>query len=93
MKAETLNLLATVLGADDTLPREVRERIILAAQSNPTKRRLCNVRQAAETLGVCTRSVFRLAKRGHLDVVRLSCRKLRFDADQVERLRDNGIAA
>lgn len=43
-------------------------------------------KQAAKILGVCRRSLARYEKRGLLTPIRISSKKIRYDAREVERL-------
>lgn len=72
-----------LLSALDAIEQEARPR--------PTKRRLCNVREAGEFLGVHPRTIQRYARAGQLTTIRLSKRKLRYDLNELEILQAEGL--
>ena len=50
------------------------------------RRRVIQPKEAAAILGVCRRSLLRYEREGKLHRIPVSTRKIRYDADEVERL-------
>ena len=50
------------------------------------RRRVIQPKEAAAILGVCRRSLLRYEREGKLHRIKVSTRKIRYDADEVERL-------
>ena len=50
------------------------------------RRRVIQPKEAAAILGVCRRSLLRYEREGRLHRIPVSTRKIRYDADEVERL-------
>ena len=93
MKDATLIAVDSVMRADGTISVRVIEDVLNALKRNPDKRRLGTVRAAAEILSCHPRTVHRYARRGLLHPVKITCRRIRFDLNEVERLASEGAAA
>lgn len=93
MQANTLTTLKTIIEADPTVTPEARKEILTACElaGRPRKRRLGNVGQAAAILDCHRRTVQRYAREGRLTPIYQSCRRVRFDLDEVERLANEGV--
>lgn len=74
-------LLTTILEAP-----EDRWNAIIEAAKGEGKPRPILPKEAAQILGVCRRSLSRYEKRGVLHPIRVSAKKIRYDAREVERL-------
>lgn len=57
------------------------------------RRRLGTRRDAAAILGIHPGSIQRYTKRGLVEPIWITCRRVRFDLDQVEKLANYGAAA
>lgn len=77
----------TVLQAVAEAPPERWKEIIAVARGEQKRRpQPIMPRQAAEMLGVCRRSLTRYEKRGILNAIRISPKKVRYDLNEVEAL-------
>ncbi len=95
MNDPVLNLIASAIETDPTIPAEHRKRILDACR-NPGHKpqpRMGGVREAAEILRVHPRTVQRYERRGLLTAVRLSKRLLRYNLTEVECLATHGADA
>lgn len=92
MKTETLTTITAIIQADESCEAGHRERILRACRTKPDKRRLGTVRQAAAILDCHPRTVQRYARRGMLHPIKITCRRVRFDLAEVERLATEGAA-
>lgn len=81
-------LITTILEAP-----EDRWNAIIEAAKGEGKPRPILPRQAAEILGVCRRSLTRYEKRGALHPIRISAKKIRYDAREVEALATGKAAS
>jgi len=70
-----------------------RRTLVMAALRGPARRRPGTIREAAEILGCCTKTVERYAADGKLDPIRISARRIRYDLNQVDRLATEGASA
>ncbi len=84
---DKLTILSAVADGDP----ETLKRMAAARQVRPKPNRIGNVKQAAELLGVCPRTIFRYAERGRIRLIRQSARRVRVNLDEVERLAVEGI--
>ena len=85
---DSVTLMKLFLDADS----ERQQAALKALQGKTeTKPRPGTVREAAEILGCCPRSVARYADRGLLKRIRLSKRKVRYDLNQCTTLAQRGI--
>ena len=76
-------LLEVILEA----PKDRWDAIVAAAKGHTKARpRPISPKKAAEILGVCRRSLSRYEKRGVLNAIRISPRKIRYDLNEVEAL-------
>jgi excisionase family DNA binding protein len=92
MREDILQVIKLLLENDQSVPKEQRLKILAACRNQPVKaRRLGTVKQAADILGCCPKTVERVAKRGHLHPIRHSARKIRFDLDEVEAFSNQGV--
>lgn len=86
MKETTIALLKTVLSGDDTITPEHMDAILKACQKPAPRRKLISARQAMEILDISRPTLREYVKRGALSQINLSLRKVRFDAEEVNRL-------
>ena len=92
MKEETIKLITSVLSSDETVTPEMRDFILKATQQSIPKRKLINAKAAMELLGVSRPTLREYVKRGVLEQVNISSRKVRFDEKEVSRLAYAGIS-
>jgi len=76
---------ATLIEAVIQAPPERREAILQAAKGKD-RPRPGTIREAAEILKSCPRTVERYASRGLLHAIRITPRRVRYDLNEVERL-------
>lgn len=92
MKPTTLELIKTVLNGDDTLsPAEVDNIIRKLGRKESTKRNLIQAKEAMTILNVSRPTLLNWVKEGKLTQINFSCRRVRFDADEVRALANNGV--
>jgi hypothetical protein len=83
---DTAKLIDAVIQA----PTERRDAILAAARGTD-KPRPGTVRQAAEIMNTCPRTIERYARQGLFKAIRISPRRVRYDLNEVERLATRGI--
>ena len=91
MKEQTRVIIRTLLEGDETVTAEVKKAILSAMNGTEKKRRMIVKKEVARILGCHPASVCRYVKRGHIHPVRLSCRKVRYCADEIESLAAVGV--
>ena len=94
MQKDTINGVARLIATDpETTPEQATRLVALLQGSGKSleKPRPITARHAGEILDCCTRTVYRYAAAGHLDLIRHSPRRIRFDRRQVERLAFEGV--
>ena len=92
MKQTTLDLIKNVLSTDETISPEQAMDILKHLQKTKAGRkpRPGTIRQAAEILDVHPVTIRRYAKAGLLTPIRITCRKVRYDLNEVEELGNLG---
>lgn len=94
MKTTTLAIIETALSSDDTVHPEQAE-IILKKLSDTEPRRKPRpgtIKQAAAILDVHPVTIRRYAQAGLLTQIRITCRKVRYDLNEVQDLADSGVS-
>jgi excisionase family DNA binding protein len=92
MKAATQKLIEAVLVADESVTPEQRAEILRAcSQGVRPKPKHVGVRQAAQVLGCHPKTIYRYVRKGLLHTVHYSCRKVRFDLNEVEAFAASGL--
>lgn len=86
-----MNNMAQVIEVVLSAPPERREAILAAARGPDSRPRPGTIKQAAEILGTCPRTVERYARRGLLTAIRITPRRVRYDLNAVERLAEQGV--
>ncbi len=92
MNQKTIDLIESLLTSDETVSPEVRDAILRAARAIVPKRKLINAKEAQEILGISRVTLREYVRRGLLEQVCFSSRKVRFDELAVRRLAYNGIS-
>ena len=92
MKPTTLAIMKSALASDDTVSPEQAETILknLRTSSQDCKPRPGTIKQAAEILEVHPVTIRRYAQAGLLSPIRITCRKVRYDLNEVEQLAESG---
>lgn len=92
MKQSTLELIKNVLSTDETILPDESNALLKTLQtaSAGRKPRPGTIKQAAEVLGVHPVTVRRYAQAGLLTPIRITCRKVRYDLNEVEQLALSG---
>ena len=93
MKTETLDVIRTILAADETVPKDRIESVLRNFRQMKTHRHLIGARQAMEILGVSRPTLRGYVKQGFITQIGFSSRKVRFDEDQIRNFADNGVPA
>ena len=93
MKPEILQSIKVLLENDPTVTPETREAVLAACRkgNRNNHRKLCSAKEAAQILGCHPKTLYRYVRRGLLDPIHYSPRKVRFDKDQIEDFRANGL--
>lgn len=89
LNPNTLVTLQTLLRADGWSSAEI-ETFVHAIKPHTNTHKLGTVRQAAEILQCHPRTVQRYAALGLLHPVKHSCRRVRFNLDEIERFSQEG---
>lgn len=95
MKPEILQSIKSLLESDPTVTPADLDVVLVACRrgGRTNHRRLCSAKQAAEILGCHPKTLYRYVRRGLLETIHYSPRKVRFDKDQIEDFRVNGLDA
>lgn len=93
MKKITLEAIQTFLENDDSVTKEQAASILRCCRQSEPRRRLINAREAMRILDISRPTLREYVKHGSLQQINFSSRKVRFDADEVQQLRDQGIVA
>lgn len=93
MNQTTINAIQALLKSDNTVTDEQAQNILNCCKKPMVRRRLITAREAREILS-CSRPTLRaLVKRGYLQQINFSSRKVRFDLSDVQRFANNGASA
>ena len=93
MNQTTINAIQALLKSDNTVTEEQAQQILNCCKKPTVRRRLITAREAREILS-CSRPTLRaLVKRGYLQQINFSSRKVRFDLADVQRFANNGTSA
>ena len=92
MTPATINAIQTLLKADATVDEEQAANILRCCKQTNVRRRLINAREAMAILAVSRPTLRFYVKQGYLQQINFSSRKVRFDADEVQRLANNGTS-
>lgn len=94
MKQTTLELIRNVLSTDETILQDDAKAISkqLETSTKVRKPRPGTIKQAAEILNVHPVTVRRYAQAGLLTQIRITCRKVRYDLNEVEELANSGVS-
>ena len=91
MKQETIDVVRSILAADETVSKDKLESVLRnLRQTTASHRHLIGARQAMEILGVSRPTLRSYMKRGFITQIAFSSRKVRFDEDEIRRFADNG---
>lgn len=91
MKTETINVIRSILTADETVTKDKLESVLRnLRQTTVQHRHLVGARQAMEILGVSRPTLRAYVKQGFISQIGFSSRKVRFDEDEIRRFADNG---
>jgi predicted DNA-binding transcriptional regulator AlpA len=90
MKTETLDVIRTILAADETVPKDKIDIVLRNFRQMKTHRHLIGARQAMEILGVSRPTLRAYVKQGFISQIGFSSRKIRFDEDEIRRFADTG---
>lgn len=92
MKTTTKKIIEAALLADETVGQEEREAVLSAfSRAVPVKPKPVGVRQAAQVLGCHPKTLYRYVRKGLLHTIHYSCRKVRFDLNEIEAFAARGI--
>ena len=93
VKPEILQSIKVLLENDPTVTLGTREAVLAACRRGDRNnhRKLCSAKEAAQILGCHPKTLYRYVRRGLLDPIHYSPRKVRFDKDQIEDFRANGL--
>ncbi len=94
MKPTTLELIKNVLSTDETILPEEADCFLkkLRESASGRKPRPGTIKQAAAILSVHPVTVRRYAQAGLLTPIRITCRKVRYDLNEVEELAMSGVS-
>ena len=92
MKETTIDLIRTVLRSDETVPPEHLDSILKACRQTAVRRKLIGAKAAMEILQVSRPTLREYVKKGLLEQINFSSRKVRFDESEVQRLSYSGTS-
>ena len=91
MKTETINVVRSILTADETVTKDKLESVVRnMRQTTAQHRHLIGARQAMEILDVSRPTLRAYVKQGFISQIGFSSRKIRFDEDEIRNFADNG---
>lgn len=90
MKETTIDLIRTVLRSDETVTAEHQDSILRACRQTAVRRKLIGAKAAMEILQVSRPTLREYVKKGLLEQINFSSRKVRFDESEVQRLSYSG---
>ena len=93
MKDTTKQLIMSVLSTDPTVTPEVRDAVLRATTMTVPKRNLVNAKEACGILGVSRPTLRDYVRRGVLEQINISSRKVRFDEQQICALAYRGLGS
>ena len=91
MKENTKQLIISVLGNDETVTPEVRDAVLRAATMTMPKRKIINAKEACNILDISRPTLREYVRKGVLEQINVSSRKVRFDEVQVSHLANCGM--
>ena len=93
MKQTTESLIRAILSGDNTVTEDQTEKVLRVCKQPQDHRTLIGAKEAMAILGVSRPTLRAYVKRGLVDQIAFSTRKLRFDAETIHRLADRGVTA
>ena len=92
MKHETIDVVRSILAADETVTKDKLESVLRnLRQTAAPHRHLIGARQAMAILGGISRPTLRsYVKNGYISQIAFSSRKIRFDENEIRNFADNG---
>ena len=94
MKQETIDVVRSILTADETVTKDKLESVLRnLRQTTAPHRHLIGAKQAMEILGVSRPTLRSYVKQGFINQIAFSTRKVRFDEDEVRCFADNGVSS
>lgn len=92
MKPTTIELIKNVLATDETIPPDEAKVIEqkLKTSESMEKARPGTIKEAAKILDVHPVTIRRYAQAGLLTPIRITCRKVRYDLNEIEKLASLG---
>lgn len=91
MKEMTESLIRAILSGDNTVTEDQAEKVLRFCKKPQDHRSLIGPKEAMAILGVSRPTLRAYVKRGLVDQIAFSSRKLRFDAETIHRLADKGV--
>ena len=91
MKQTTESLIRAILSGDNTVTEDQTEKVLRACKLPQDHRTLIGAKEAMAILGISRPTLRAYVKRGIVDQIAFSTRKLRFDAETIHRLADRGM--
>jgi len=92
MNKTTKEYIKLALASDPDVDGKLQRKVFSLLEGKTTCRNLGTTNQACEILECHPVTVRRLEKRGHLQAIRLSARKIRWDLDEIQNFADYGIS-
>jgi len=96
MLVNTKAVIEAAIGGDATITKEQKDKIksILTPKAScSAKRSLITTKQAASILDVSTVTLRKYAKKGLLKPIRYTARRIRWDRDEIELFKSQGVEA
>ena len=93
MKPTTIDMIRTILSGDETVTGEHADSILRSCKQPMVRRHLINAKKAMEILGISRPTLRAYVKEGYLTQIKLSQRRIRFDADEVLHFANTGMSA
>lgn len=91
MKDTTLVALKSILQADSEVDPAVIDKVVSICRVGAKPRSLITAKRAMEILGVSAVTFYTYIEQGKVQQIRQSPRKIRYDLDKIECLKNYGV--
>ena len=91
MQKQTKKHIELALESDPDINKRMRKKALDLLEGKTERRQLITTRYACEILGCHPLTLRRMEKRGHIQAIRYSARRLRWDKNQIIEFSNRGI--
>ena len=91
MQEQTRKYIELALAGDPTIDQPMKKKALKLLEGRSEHRRLITTKRACELLSCHPLTLRRMEKRGHIQAIRYSARRLRWDESQILEFANCGI--